>query len=90
MEETVPKVRGAADVEIVGLMVSLDRMEVGKGGQKCALDEVKDLYGFETSAIVTMAEVTEYLYNRPYKGEIIIDDTLKAAIDKYYEQYGVK
>ena len=90
MEETVPKERGAADVEIVGLMVSLDRMEVGKGGQKCALDEVKDLYGFETSAIVTMAEVTEYLYNRPYKGEIIIDDTLKAAIDKYYEQYGVK
>ena len=90
MEETVPKVRGAADVEIVGLMISLDRMEVGKGGQKCALDEVKDLYGFETSAIVTMAEVTEYLYNRPYKGEIIIDDTLKAAIDKYYEQYGVK
>ena len=90
MEETVPKVRGAANVEIVGLMVSLDRMEVGKGGKKCALDEVKDLYGFETSAIVTMAEVTEYLYNRPYKGKIIIDDALKAAIDKYYEQYGVK
>ena len=29
MEETVPKVKGAADVEIVGLMVSLNRMEVG-------------------------------------------------------------
>ena len=28
MEETVPKVRGAADVTIVGLMVSLNRMEV--------------------------------------------------------------
>ena len=40
MEETVPKVKGAADVTIVGLMVSLDRMEVGKGGVKCALDEV--------------------------------------------------
>ena len=57
MEETVPKVRGAADVTIVGLMVSLDRMEVGKGGVKCALDEVKDLYGFETNAIVTMKDV---------------------------------
>ncbi len=33
MEETVPKVRGAADVEIVGLMVSLNRMEVGQGGK---------------------------------------------------------
>ena len=90
MEETVPKVRGAADVEIVGLIVSLDRMEVGKGGEKCALEEVKDLYGFETSAIVTMAEVTEHLYNRECQGRVIIDDTLKAAIDAYYEQYGAK
>ena len=68
MEETVPKVRGAANVEIVGLMVSLDRMEVGKGGVKCALEEVHDLYGFETNAIVTMEEVIEHLYNKEYKG----------------------
>ena len=85
MEETVPKVRGAANVEIKGLMVSLNRMEVGKGGEKCALDEVKDLYGFDTAAIVDMSEVVEYLY-----GKAVIDDTLKAAIDAYYEQYGVK
>ena len=88
--ETVPKVRGAANVEIVGLMVSLDRMEVGKGGVKCALDEVHDLYGFETNAIVTMEEVIEHLYNKEYKGKVIIDDTLKAAIDAYYAQYGAK
>lgn len=90
MEETVPKVRGAADVKIVGLMVSLDRMEVGKGGVKCALDEVADLYGFETNAIVSMAEVTEYLYNKPCGGRVVIDDSIKAAIDAYYEQYGAK
>ena len=90
MEETVPKVKGAANVEIVGLMVSLDRMEVGKGGVKCALDEVKELYGFETKAIVTMKEVVEHLHNRECQGKIVIDDTLKAAIDAYYEQYGAK
>ena len=90
MEETVPKVKGAADVEIVGLMVSLNRMEVGKGGEKCALDEVKDLYGFETAAIVSMDEVVECLYNKEVNGQVVIDDTLKAAIDAYYEQYGVK
>ena len=76
-------------MEIKGLMVSLNRMEVGKGGKKCALDEIRDLYGFKTSAIVTMDEVVEYLYNRECRGKIIIDDTLKAAIDAYYEQYGV-
>ncbi len=90
MEETVPKVRGAADVTIVGLMVSLNRMEVGKGGEKVALDEVKDLYGFDTAAIVDMNDVVEALYNKEVNGEVIIDDTIKAAIDAYYEQYGVK
>ena len=90
MEETVPKVKGAADVTIVGLMVSLNRMEVGKGGEKCALDEVKDLYGFDTAAIVDMSEVVECLYNKEINGEVLIDDTLKAAIDAYYEQYGAK
>lgn len=90
MEETVPKVRGAANVEIVGLMVSLNRMEVGLGGEKSALEEIKERYGFDAHAIVDMAEVTEYLHNRPYKGEIIIDDAMKASIDAYYEQYGCK
>ncbi|MCD8156847.1 MAG: orotate phosphoribosyltransferase [Clostridiales bacterium] len=90
IEETFPIIKAQGDVTIVGLMVSLNRMEVGKGGEKSALDEIRDLYGFETGAIVTMAEVVEYLYNQPRNGRIIIDDTLKAAIDAYYEQYGTK
>ena len=90
MEETVPKVRGAANVEILGLMVSLNRMEVGLGGKVSALDEIKEKYGFDANAIVSMAEVVEYLHNKEYNGEVIIDDTLKTAIDAYYEEYGVK
>ena len=39
-------------------------------------------------AIVTMAEVVEHLYGREYKGKVVIDDAIKAAIDAYYEQYG--
>ena len=90
MEETVPKVKGAADVTIVGLMVSLNRMEVGLGGVKSALDEIKETYGFDAKAIVTMAEVTEHLHNRECQGRVVIDDEIKAAIDKYYEQHGCK
>ena len=90
MEETVPKVKGAANVEIIGLMVSLNRMEVGLGGEKSALDEIKEKYGFEANAIVNMAEVTEYLYNKEIDGVVYINDEIKAAIDKYYEQYGCK
>lgn len=90
MEETVPKVKGAADVSIVGLMVSLNRMEVGLGGKVSALDEIKEKYGFDAKAIVTMEEVVEHLYNRECQGKVVIDDTLKAAIDEYYKQYGAK
>lgn len=89
MEETVPIIRAQADIKIQGLMVSLNRMERGKG-EKGALDEIKELYGFDANAIVTMQDVVEYLYNKPYNGNIYIDDKMKAAIDSYYEQYGVK
>ncbi len=90
MEETVPKVKGAADVEIVGLMVSLNRMEKGLGGEKSALEEIQEKYGFPAHAIVTMEEVVEHLYNRECQGRIVINDEIKAAIDKYYEEYGCK
>lgn len=89
IEETFPILKAQADVEIKGLMVSLNRMEKGQGS-KSALVEIKEKYGFDAHAIVTMEEVVEYLYNREYKGQIYIDDALKAAIDSYYEQYGAK
>lgn len=88
IDETYPLISGVADIEVKGLMVSLNRMEVGKGGKKAAIDEVSERYGFPTAAIVDMAEVTEYLHNREVNGRVVIDDGIKAAIDAYYEQYG--
>lgn len=85
--ETLPILRAQGEVEVCGLVVSVDRMERGKG-EKSALAEISETYGFPTAAIVTMGEVVEHLYNRPYRGKIYIDDTLKAAIDAYYAQYG--
>lgn len=89
IEETFPIIQAQGDVEIIGLMVSLNRMERGKGTQS-ALMEIKEKYGFDANAIVTMEEVVEHLYNKEYNGKVIIDDAIKAAIDAYYEQYGVK
>ena len=90
IEETYPIITGLADVQVKGLMVSLNRQEVGKGGKMSALDEVSERYGFPTSAIVSMSEVVEHLHNRPCQGRVVIDDGAKAAIDAYYETYGVK
>ncbi|MBO4732059.1 MAG: orotate phosphoribosyltransferase [Spirochaetaceae bacterium] len=88
IEETFPIVQAQGKVQIKGLMVSLNRLERGKGS-KCALDEITDLYGFPAKAIVTMDEVTEYLSQTPFNGKLIIDSGIKAALDSYYAQYGV-
>lgn len=90
IEETFPIIKAAADVEVVGLIVSLNRMEKGLNSDKCALDEIKETYGIKTAAIVSMADVTEALYNKEINGEVFIDDKIKAAIDEYYKEYGAK
>lgn len=90
IQETFPIIQAQGDVTILGLMVSLNRMEKGLETDKCALDEIQEKYGFPTNAIVSMADVVECLYNRPCQGRLIIDDKMKEAIDKYYEQYGAK
>ena len=90
IDETYPILKGAADVEVKGLIVSLNRMEVGKGGVVTAQKEVQEKYGFPVASIVSMAEVVECLYNKEVEGEVVINDDIKAAIDEYYEQYGVK
>lgn len=82
MEETVPKVRGAANADIVGLMVSLDRAEKGKG-ENSALHEISELYGFPGHAIVSMPEVCEYLEQTGR-----LDAETKKRLQEYYAVYG--
>lgn len=85
--ETLPIIRAQGAADVLGLVVSVDRMERGQG-EKSALAEIEERYGLKSTAIVTMAEVVEYLWGREYKGKIVIDDATKAAIDTYYKQYG--
>lgn len=86
ISEVVPIIKAQAQASVVGLVVSVDRMEKGKGN-KSALDEITEEYGLETTTIVTMDEVVEHLYNREYNGKVYIDDALKKAIDEYYAIY---
>lgn len=90
IEEIYPILKAQADVDVKGLIVSLNRNEKGKTGDKTALDEIKELYGFDTAAIVSMPEVVECLYNKECAGRVVIDDEIKARIDAYYEEYGAK
>lgn len=87
--ETMPLLKGQADVSVKGLIISVDRMERGKG-EKSALTELKEKFGFKTCAIVTMEEVVKYLYNKKVSGKVLIDDEMKKKIEDYYKEYGVK
>ena len=87
IRETLPILKAQGDVNVLGLVVSVDRMERGSG-EKSALAEIEEEFGLATTAIVTMADVVEHLYGKEINGEVLIDDTRKAAIDAYYELYG--
>ena len=58
IQETLPIVKAQGDVDVLGLVVSVDRMERGQG-TKSALEEIRENYGLETTAIVTMQEVVK-------------------------------
>ena len=84
IDETYPKLKAAADVDVKGLIVSLNRMEVGKGGVKSAQDEIQERYGFPVASIVSMKDVREALTGT------LITPELDSALDAYYAQYGAK
>jgi len=87
VRETVPLLKAQADAELLGLVVSVDRMERGST-DKTALQEISETWGIKTAAIVTMAEVVEFLYNREIDGRVLLDDGMKEKIDAYYAMYG--
>lgn len=88
IHETVPILKAQGNVDIRGLIISVDRMEKGKS-EKSAQEEIKEIFGISTYSIVTMKEIVTYLYNREINGKVYINDNMKKTIDEYYTKYGV-
>lgn len=88
IEETFPIIKAQGDVQVKGLIVSLNRMERGKNSEKSALDEIQETYGFPAASIVTMRDVIDALD----KGDdsSIITREIKVALDEYYAQWGAR
>ena len=89
IRETLPLLKAAADIEIAGMVISVDRMEKGKG-EKTAIQEVYEEFGIVTYPIVTVREIIDILYNTPVDGKVYIDDDMKVRMEAYMEQYCVK
>lgn len=89
MRECLPILKGIADVEIAGLVVSADRMERGKG-ELSAIQEIKQEYGINTYPIVTVREIIETLHNVPVDGQVILNDEMREKMEAYLKEYGIR
>ena len=85
IREVLPIIQ-QAKAEILGLVISVNRMERGQGS-KTAIEEIKEAFGFDTYPIVTVLDIIECLYNKPVDGRIYIDDILKSRMEEYIKQY---
>lgn len=84
IRETVPILKAAADVNIQAVIISVDRMEKGKG-DKSAIQEVYDEFGIRVYPIVTVCDIIEAIED----GTIDYKEYLQAMKD-YRAAYGVQ
>ena len=79
IEETLPIIKAQGDVDVLGLVVSVDRCERGKG-EKSALTEIQEKYGFRTTAIVMLFYPAGYSKPVRVQGAFISDNEISDVV----------
>lgn len=88
IRECVPLLKDSAYVDILGLIISVDRLEKGKGDNS-AVQEIKMQYGIDTYPIVTTREIIDSIHNVEINGKVYINDVIKEKMEGYLAKYGV-
>ncbi len=83
IRQVLPILKGTADVDITGMVVSVDRMEKGKG-ELSAVQEVKQEFGINIYPIITVADIIEAIRDGHIDGKQYLDSMLE-----YRKTYGV-
>ncbi len=89
IRETVPLLKASAEVQLAGLIVSVDRMERGTGEQS-ALAEIEAAHGMPTFAIVNIDEILEHLRGRAVDGHVVLDEEQYRSALAYRAEYGAR
>lgn len=89
IRECLPILKAAANIEIAGLVISVDRMERGQSN-RTAIQEIEEEFGIKTYPIVTVREIIETLHNVEIDGKVVIDDEMRARMEAYLAEYCVK
>jgi len=86
IRETVPILRAAARVELVGLIVAVDRQERGQGSES-ALQEIAREYGLRALSIASIDQILEQL-RAPGAPATLLTPELEARIREYRRTFG--
>lgn len=83
VRETMPILAACGDVTVTDMFISVNRCEVGQTPGKTAVMEVRETFGIDVHAIVTVADIHEYL-----KGQAEFSAMLP-KMEAYMRQYCV-
>ena len=85
MRESLPKLKSAADVNVTGMVITVDRMEKGLNTNDSAVQEVYKEFGIKVYSIVTINDIIDAIKNGIVEGKEYLD-----AMLAYREKYGVE
>lgn len=83
LRETLPKLRAAANVDISGMVITVDRMEKGTG-ELSAVQEAKRDFGVTVYSIVNMEDIINAIENDIVPGKEYLE-----KMREYRNTYGV-
>lgn len=83
IRQVIPVLKNAADVDITAMIISVDRMEKGKG-ELSAVQEVKKEFGIDVYSIVTINDIIQAIKDGVIEGKEYLDKMIA-----YRETYGV-
>ncbi len=81
VRETMPVLKGAADVEVKDMFISVNRCEVGQNPEKTTVMEVMEDFGINVHSIITVKDIYEYLERDGSYGDILVK--MKEYTDAY-------
>ena len=85
LKEVLPKLRGAAKVDIAGMVITVDSMEKALGSERSAVQQARAEEGVEVYSIVTVADIVAALEEGVIAGREHVP-----AIRDYLAEYGAK
>ena len=87
LKEVLPKLRGAANVNITGMVITVDRMEKALGSDKSAVQQAWDEEGVRVCSIVTIRDIIDALEEGIIEGKEHVP-AIRAYLQEYGANYG--